>query len=319
MVNLRQIRRMLVRDAYFLQKERQWLEQERLKLNSMMSRSHRRSQHTDKRTAQVQTSIERPNSQSAIREPDQQLLPMLHQQQPRSRVTNHGHKESVGNTSNVTLENVSIASQLDQDRKKIQLLHQNLSLEKEYNKDLNTQLTAQMELIKLQNEKLIEGENQINEMKLRLLIKFEQIKVLEEYYNRNHSEAYDEQIHLEIELDDEQLRQIVLQLNAKYHRINEQSKDGENVSNIMAIVRPKKQYREFWALNSVVGILRHLLMERCRYNPAQHRLQYAFMLFRAQTILESNDEKHRLSGTGQLNRLLQGNNSLNSSRLTDDD
>ena len=35
----------------------------------------------------------------------------------------------------------------------------------------------------MQNEKLIEGENHINEMKLRLLIKFEQIKLLEDYYN----------------------------------------------------------------------------------------------------------------------------------------
>ena len=65
----------------------------------------------------------------------------------------------------------------------MQLLQTNLALEKEYNRDLNTQLTAQMELIKMQNEKLIEGETHINEMKLRLLIKFEQIKVLEDYYN----------------------------------------------------------------------------------------------------------------------------------------
>jgi hypothetical protein len=41
-----------------------------------------------------------------------------------------------------------------------------------------------MELIKMQNEKLIEGETQINEMKLRLLLKFEQIKILEDYYNQ---------------------------------------------------------------------------------------------------------------------------------------
>ena len=56
-------------------------------------------------------------------------------------------------------DNVSIISTLEQDRKKIQLLQSNLALEKEYNRDLNTQLTAQMELIKMQNEKLIEGEN----------------------------------------------------------------------------------------------------------------------------------------------------------------
>ena len=74
-------------------------------------------------------------------------------------------------------------------------------MEKEYNRDLNTQLTAQMELIKTQQEKLIEGENQLNEMKLRLLIKFEQIKILEDFYNRRHIDSVDRQIHLDIELD----------------------------------------------------------------------------------------------------------------------
>ena len=53
------------------------------------------------------------------------------------------------------------------------------------------QLTAQMELIKMQNEKLIEGENQINEMKLRLLIKFEQIKLLEDYHNKQHLDSFE--------------------------------------------------------------------------------------------------------------------------------
>ena len=81
-------------------------------------------------------------------------------------------------------DSISIMSTIEQDRKKIQLLQTNLGLEKEYNRDLNTQLAAQMELIKMQNEKLLEGEHQINEMKLRLLIKFEQIKLLEDYYNR---------------------------------------------------------------------------------------------------------------------------------------
>ena len=49
-----------------------------------------------------------------------------------------------------------------------------------------------MELIKMQNEKLIEGESHINEMKLRLLIKFEQIKVLEDFYNRHHTGKFEQ-------------------------------------------------------------------------------------------------------------------------------
>ena len=47
-------------------------------------------------------------------------------------------------------------------------------------------------------------------MKLRLLIKFEQIKLLEDYYNRQHLDSFEKQIHLDIELDEDQLRQIVL-------------------------------------------------------------------------------------------------------------
>ena len=46
----------------------------------------------------------------------------------------------------------------------------------------------QMERIKIQNEKLIESENSVNEMKLRILIKFEQIKMLEDFYNIHHSD-----------------------------------------------------------------------------------------------------------------------------------
>jgi hypothetical protein len=42
----------------------------------------------------------------------------------------------------------SILSTMEQDRKKIQLLQQNLMLEKEYNKDLNVQLSMQMDRIK---------------------------------------------------------------------------------------------------------------------------------------------------------------------------
>jgi len=48
----------------------------------------------------------------------------------------------MGNNSSMTVDNLSLVSNLEQDRKKMQLLHTNLALEKEYNRDLNTQLTA---------------------------------------------------------------------------------------------------------------------------------------------------------------------------------
>ena len=66
------------------------------------------------------------------------------------------HMQHIGASPN---DSISIMSTIEQDRKKIQLLQTNLGLEKEYNRDLNTQLAAQMELIKMQNEKLLEGEH----------------------------------------------------------------------------------------------------------------------------------------------------------------
>lgn len=43
----------------------------------------------------------------------------------------------------------------------------------------------------------------MNELKLKLLIKFDQIKVLEEFYNGNNEP--EKQIHLEIEVSDNSL------------------------------------------------------------------------------------------------------------------
>ena len=45
-----------------------------------------------------------------------------------------------------------------------------------------------MQTIQRQNQQLIEGENQLNEMKLKLLIKFEQIQMLEDFYNLHHED-----------------------------------------------------------------------------------------------------------------------------------
>ena len=36
-------------------------------------------------------------------------------------------------------------------------------------------------------------------------------------------------------------------------------------------VPERRQYHEFWAQAGVTAILRHLLMDRCKYNPSQHR------------------------------------------------
>ena len=49
-------------------------------------------------------------------------------------------------------------------------------------------------------------------MKLRMLIKFEQIKMLEDFYNMHHSDQPEQQVNLEVELDQEQIRLIAKQI-----------------------------------------------------------------------------------------------------------
>ena len=45
-----------------------------------------------------------------------------------------------------------------------------------------------------------------------MLIKFEQIKMLEDFYNMHHADQPDQQVNLEVELDSNQLQAIVEQL-----------------------------------------------------------------------------------------------------------
>ena len=51
-------------------------------------------------------------------------------------------------------------------------------------------------------------------------------------------------------------------------------------------------------------------MEKTKYNPAQHRLHYAFMLFRAHTIKESQQDspRRRMARSQQFKELLRENN-----------
>lgn len=56
----------------------------------------------------------------------------------------------------------------------------------------------------------------MNEQKLKLLIKFDQIKVLEEFYNR--STELEHQIHLEIEVSENHLQEIAELIHTKSAR-----------------------------------------------------------------------------------------------------
>lgn len=56
----------------------------------------------------------------------------------------------------------------------------------------------------------------MNELKLKLLIKFDQIKVLEEFYNGNNEP--EKQIHLEIEVSDNSLQELAELIHTRSSR-----------------------------------------------------------------------------------------------------
>ena len=68
-----------------------------------------------------------------------------------------------------------------------------------------------------------------------------------------------------------------------------------------------------------MGILRHILMEKCKFNPAPQRLQYAFMLFKAATIQRNERKRSPLTkqtaGSMQFHALLAENMTGNASML----
>ena len=57
--------------------------------------------------------------------------------------------------------------------------------------------------------KIIEMEKRMNEQKLKMLIKFEKIKLLEDFYNKYNTE---QPICLEIEIKEDEMRQTALKV-----------------------------------------------------------------------------------------------------------
>ena len=93
------------------------------------------------------------------------------------------------------------------------LMRQNLEAEKDFNQQLNMQLNYQLEQAKSQSEQLIQSENQMNELKLKMLLKFDQIKLLEDFYNHQHRDNPDEQVHLDVEIDSRELKILVQKIH----------------------------------------------------------------------------------------------------------
>ena len=62
-------------------------------------------------------------------------------------------------------------------------MQQNLKLERDLQVSLNQHLEGELSNANQQNQKASDLERQMNELKLKMLIKFDKIKLLEDFYN----------------------------------------------------------------------------------------------------------------------------------------
>ena len=113
-------------------------------------------------------------------------------------------------------------------------------------------------------------------MKLKMLIKFDQIKVIEDFYNAYHQEQPHEQIHLDLEVSDEQLQDLVEKV---YKRSYERRVTKRREFNTNAQLRQKV----------VTGLLKYLLLDACKFKPGKSRLKYAFMLLKTSTTFKPTE------------------------------
>ena len=94
-----------------------------------------------------------------------------------------------------------------------------------------------------------------------MLIKFDKIKYLEDFYNQKKKEWMKE-IHLEAEVDSNEM----VELSSQIYR-----------NNCLRIVANQKQ--KYWALSGVQSLLKTLL--RKRKQTTENRVRYTFYLWRA--------------------------------------
>ena len=74
-------------------------------------------------------------------------------------------------------------SEIDTHMKEVTILQHNLRMERELQATINQQLEQELMIVQQEQFRMAEVERQMNEAKLKMLIKFEKIKQLEDYYN----------------------------------------------------------------------------------------------------------------------------------------
>ena len=133
--------------------------------------------------------------------------------------------------------------------------------------NLRDQYIDQLKLITQQKEDLKMLEMDMNQQKLKMLIKFDKIKFLEDFFNQNQTDE-NKYIHLDIEIDKDELFKLSEQIYVNY-----------------AKKQLKTDQKKNWAAKGLTAMFHGLLKKRRQ--TSENKLRYAFYLFKTLTLRQN--------------------------------
>lgn len=123
-------------------------------------------------------------------------------------------------------------------------MEQNLRLEKELQVSMKQQLEEEVRDAQIEHQRAGEIEREMNELKLKMLIKFDKIKMLEDFYNVSGYSCLskqgcnpEKQIFLEIEVSEQEMRETAIKVVGRGLNRRQKSEQEEREVRLRAIYR----------------------------------------------------------------------------------
>lgn len=144
---------------------------------------------------------------------------------------------------------------LPEKERQLFIVKQNLQVEREYTLELQQQLKAELEKVQQHREDLKMLETDMNQQKLKMLIKFDKIKYLEDFYN---SQRPEEQIHLDVEVDQQEMVRV-----------------AEKVFRNHCLKARVYDQKRLWAIQGLQTILQSLMAKR--HQTPENKARYSLL------------------------------------------
>eukprot|EP00347_Sterkiella_histriomuscorum_P019040 403343196 len=225
--SLESLKKVIMREAYFLEQEKRYLNEKSIKINQSMHGKTLNGMSTNNGHQNMSLLSINKDQFTQNQQSIQKLNHHSNTNYNNESIMMDGSKIQGGNLLSPTQDHNNLLIQeneyqtndytMNDEKKKVLILQQSLIIENEMNQSLNHQLNSEIERVKFENDKLIEMEKYMNEQKLKMLIKFEKIKQLEDYYNQRNPQN---QVALDLEISDEEMFQALSKFREQRVKLN---------------------------------------------------------------------------------------------------